>query len=191
MVHYYKINFSHTRIHTINGIGVVSAAAIMGEILDGDRFEVVSKFIGYIGLYPEWKWSGDKKDPSRGMTKKGNKYLKHTLYCCVLSALMHNPIIKRHYAMQRSQGKKKMVAVGSCLSTLASLIFGVMKSETDFDPLYEFNTSKQRKQKSMMEQMSEKEEGTSQSNNVANKVVNATSPTSGPNMEIGPSPEET
>jgi transposase len=191
LVHYYKVNFAHTKIHTINGIGMVSAAAIMGEILDADRFENAKKIVGYIGLYPEWKWSGDKKDPAWEMTKKGNKYLKHILYCCVLSAITHNPIIQRHYAMQLSRGKKKMVAIGSCMRKLASLIFGVMKSETDFDPLYEFNTSKQRKKKQTTKEMNEKEEGTSQSNNVANKVVNATNPTSGLNMEIDPSSEET
>jgi transposase len=191
LVHYYKANFSHTRMHTIPGVGLVSAAVIMGEILDADRFEDVRNFIGYIGLYPEWKWSADKKDKTWGMTKKGNKYLKHSLFCCVLSALVHNPIIKRHYALQLSRRKKKMVAIGSCMRKLASLMFGVMKSETDFDPLYEFNTAKNRNQKSTTKEMNGKEEGTSQSNNVAHKVVYATHPTSGLDLELDPSSKGT
>lgn len=184
---YYMEHFSHTRIHTIQGIGLLSAALIMGEILDAKRFESIEHWIGYIGIYPEWKWSADKKDYAFKMTKKGNRYLKHIIYCCVFPSIRFNPIIRKHYHNQLSRGKKKMVAIGSCMRKLASLIFGVMKTERDFDPLYDSGMKKKTASGKRIEQVKMQEEETPQSNLVADEVVSTTKPFSGLDTEVASS----
>ena len=184
---YYMEHFAHTRIHTIKGIGTLSAALIMGEILDAKRFESITHWIGYIGIYPEWKWSADKKDYAFKMTKKGNRYLKHIIYCCTFPAIRFNPIIRRHYHNQLSRGKKKMVAIGSCMRKLASLIFGVMKTQRDFDPLYNSGMKEKTISTKKTRQIKLKKEEAPQSNIVAGEVVNATKSFSGPEIEVASS----
>jgi transposase len=142
LTRYYMQHFASSKIHTITGIGPVSSAIIMSEIVHPDRFECCSDWIGFIGLYPEWKWSADLQDYAAKMTKKGNKYLRYILYNCCLSSLSCNPVVRKHYHNQLSRRKRKMVAIGSCMRKLASIIFGVMKTQQDFDPLYEFKTKK-------------------------------------------------
>lgn len=184
---YYMEHFAHTRIHTIKGIGILSAALIMGEILDANRFETITHWIGYIGIYPEWKWSADKKDYAFKMTKKGNRYLKHIIYCCIFPAIRFNPIIRKHYHNQLSRGKKKMVAIGSCMRKLASLIFGVMKTEREFDPLYDSGMKEKTGSTKKTQQIKVEEEETPQSNIVACEVVKATQPFAGSDTEVASS----
>lgn len=185
LIAYYRKNFFHTKLHTICGIGELSAALMLAEILDIDRFETVARFIGYLGFYPELRCSAGKSIPELKMTKKGNKYLRHTFFCCVISAIRFNPVLQRHYHIQLSRGKKRMVAIGSCMRKLAAIVFGVMKTGKDFDPLYctgmKIKTSRK---------LQEIKEELSRNNDVVYTVVNATLSASGQQIESNSSSED-
>jgi len=133
------------KLPTIPGINEVSAAVITTEIGDIARFPSAKELNGYVGIYPELRESGKQRSSRPRMTKKGNKYLRQTLFLCTLSAIYKNPLIRAHYERQRSQGKDKMVAVGSCMRKMVHLIYGILKTGREFDPEYEAKRSQRGK----------------------------------------------
>jgi len=80
-----------------------------------------------------------------------------------------------------------MVAIGSCMRKLASLIFGVMKTQRDFDPLYDSGMKEKTISTKKTRQIKLKKEEAPQSNIVAGEVVNATKSFSGPGIEVASS----
>ena len=118
---------------SIPGIAIKSAAAVIGEVGDIQRFETAKKLTGYIGAHPRFHESGNKSAHPR-MSKAGNKKLRRILWQCTVVAMQHNPIIKAHYEKKLAEGKKKMVAIGHCMNKLIHIIWAVLTYNEPFDP---------------------------------------------------------
>jgi len=119
--------FPEQRLTTIPGIGKVTAGVIIGEVGDIRRFSSKKKFVGYCGLYPEVKESGEMRLRGR-MTRKGNKMLKMALILASVSARRRNPQIKAYYERLRRRGKSKKVAGGAAARKLAEVVYAIMRS---------------------------------------------------------------
>jgi len=118
---------------SVPGIAIKSAAAVIGEVGDIQRFETPKKLTGYIGAHPRFHESGNKSAQPR-MSKAGNKKLRRILWQCTIVAMKHNPIIKAHYEKKLAEGKKKMVAIGHCMNKLIHIIWAVLTYHEIFDP---------------------------------------------------------
>jgi len=118
---------------SVPGIAIKSAAAVIGEVGDIQRFETPKKLTGYIGAHPRFHESGNKSAHPR-MSKAGNKKLRRILWQCTIVAIKHNPIIKAHYEKKLAEGKKKMVAIGHCMNKLIHIIWAVLTYNETFDP---------------------------------------------------------
>lgn len=123
--------FPNNPISSIPGIGHVSAASILAEVGDINRFETLEKFIGYIGLYPIVWESGQMKARFR-MTSKGNKMLKMTLLVGSAAARQFNPVIREYYDRLRARGKSKKAAGGAIARKLAVIIFTIWKQNEEW-----------------------------------------------------------
>ncbi|MDQ6962537.1 MAG: IS110 family transposase [Mariprofundaceae bacterium] len=117
---------------SIPGIAIKSAAVVMGEIGDIQRFETAKKLTGYIGAHPRFHESGNKSAHPR-MSKAGNKRLRRILWQCTIVAMRYNPIIKAYYEKKLAEGKKKMVAIGHCMNKLIHIIWAVLTYHENFD----------------------------------------------------------
>ena len=117
---------------SIPGIAIKSAAAVIGEVGDIQRFESAKSLTGYIGAHPRFHESGNKSAHPR-MSKAGNKRLRRILWQCTIVAMKHNPIIKAHYEKKLAEGKKKMVAIGHCMNKLIHIIWAVLTYNEPFD----------------------------------------------------------
>ena len=73
-------------LKTIPGVADKTIAAILSECGDIARFKNVTKFIGYIGLFPTENSSGNKKS-SGHLSKRGSSLAKHALYMSSTSTL--------------------------------------------------------------------------------------------------------
>src|SRR5439155_10205951 len=51
----------HVQVVTIPGIGTATAAAVVAQVVDIDRFDTPEKFVGYFGVFPEENRSGVDK----------------------------------------------------------------------------------------------------------------------------------
>lgn len=115
------------KITTIPGIGIVSAAAIIGELGDLTRFPNVASVIAYAGLDPKVSESGTISK-NRAMSKRGSKYLRTVLWQVAVSSLVHNPQLKAVYDKKRAEGKPKQVAIGAVTNKLTRIIYGILRS---------------------------------------------------------------
>ncbi len=78
---------------SINGIGDKTAAIILGELPDVDRFDNSGQAVAYAGLSPQQHQSGSSVRKKTKLTRTGNQRLKTALYFPALTALKFNPII--------------------------------------------------------------------------------------------------
>lgn len=117
--------FPQQVLTSIPGLGAVSAAAILAEVIDIRRFPSQAQFIGYCGLYPTVWESGEAKRFYR-MSRKGNRMLKMTLLVASAAARQYNPTIATFYERLRRRGKSKRAAGGAIARKLAQLVFTLL-----------------------------------------------------------------
>ena len=125
--------FPNQVLTSIPGLGGVSAAAILAEVIDIRRFPTKAQFIGYCGLYPIVWESGEAKRFYR-MSFKGNRMLKMTLLVASAAARQYNPTIAIFYERLRRRGKSKKAAGGAIARKLAELDFTLLRREELWSP---------------------------------------------------------
>jgi transposase len=125
------------RLQTIPGVGPATAATLIAEIGDIERFATFDQLLAYAGIHPAERSSGRKgADPETAwrMSKAGNAYLRTAVFRMAVVGITHNPVITAHYERKRAAGKSKMNAVGHCMRKALSLVWGVWRNGRDFDP---------------------------------------------------------
>ena len=124
-------------LRTIPGVGPVIAATLMAEIGDIGRFTDFDQLLAFAGVHPAERSSGTKgarPETSWHMSKAGNSHLRAAAYRMAVVGIQHNPVIAAHYARKRAAGKSPMNALGHCMRKALSLVWGVWRNGTDFDP---------------------------------------------------------
>lgn len=117
---------------SMKGVAEYSAAAIMVEIEDINRFPSPRHLTGYFGLYPTLKMSGDKEYVSR-LSKKGRPAIRAVLYMCAKTAVIHDPHLRSIYAKQRAKGMGYDQAIGVIMHKMLRIIWGILKSGKKYD----------------------------------------------------------
>lgn len=126
----YKEMNSH--IHTIPGIGIISAAGIFSEIGNFDKFNNADQLLAFAGLEPSRCQSGEA-DYKGHMVKHGSSYLRQYLMNCAEMQLVHNPRMYEYYLKKKNEGKAHRVALSHVAKRLIRIIFSLEKNDTDFD----------------------------------------------------------
>jgi transposase len=132
----------HVQVLTVPGIGAATAAALVAQTVDIDRFATPEKFVGYFGIFPEENSSGVDKHGNPlpagtlRMSRKGNDLVRHYLWNAARAAIRHNPAIRALYRRLKAKGKRGDVAIGHCMRKLLHLVFAVWKSNRPFDALH-------------------------------------------------------
>ena len=68
------------------------------------------------------------------ITKKGNKYLRKTLYQIIIPVIYNNPVFLEYYKLKLSQGKGHRCAQGHCVRKLLRVIYHLLSTGQSFDP---------------------------------------------------------
>lgn len=126
-------------LDSIPGIGLKTAARILGELPDVSRFDHAGHAVAYAGLSPHNHQSGDSILRPARLSKIGNSMLRAALYWPAITALRFNPIIRALGERLAKKGKKKMVIIGAAMRKLLQLAYGILKSKQPFDPNYATN----------------------------------------------------
>ncbi len=125
----YKTMNSH--IHTIPGIGMISAAGIYSEIGEISKFNNADQLVAFAGLDVSRYQSG-QSDVTGKMVKHGSSYLREYLMNVAETSLIHNPAMYEYY-LNKKKDKKHRVALSHVAKKLARIIFSLEKNNTDFD----------------------------------------------------------
>jgi transposase len=132
----------HVQVITVTGIGPATAAAIVAQAVDVNRFATPQKFVGYFGVFPEENTSGVDKHGNPlppgtlQMSRKGNDLVRGYLWNAAKSAIVHNPAVAALYRRLRDRGRRGDVALGHCMRKLLHLVYAVWKTNRPFDPNY-------------------------------------------------------
>ena len=121
-----------SKIPTIKGIGLVSAATIIAEIEDISRFDSPDKLLAFSGLDPRLFQSGTQEFKGR-MNKKGSVVLRRVLMNCAESIMISNLVFYDYYRKKRDEGKAHRVALSHLARKLVRLIYKLETEHIDFD----------------------------------------------------------
>ena len=121
------------RVQTINGVGRVTAEAIVAYIDDPHRFKSARQVGSYAGLVPRQYQSGITDRRGR-ITKRGPRLLRTLLLECAWCSLRYNQWSRETYdrihAGKQPRKKKAAVAIARRILVLA---WAMMRNETDYD----------------------------------------------------------
>jgi transposase len=124
---------------SIPGIGPYTAAAILSEIGDINRFESSKKLCSYAGIIPILDESNGKRK-QKGITKSGRKKLRYFVCFAVNNAIRSSKIFREFYERICKKGNKKRAMVATARKLL-SVIYEILSKEEPFkeykEKLYE------------------------------------------------------
>ena len=122
---------------TIPGVNVITAVKILAEIGDIKRFSNANKLAQFAGIAPlHLSSSGKGKDVA---TKQGNRRLHATIYFLVIQMVQlsskgtpRNPVVRAYYEKRKAEGKTSQQALICISRRLISIIYGMLKSGTEY-----------------------------------------------------------
>lgn len=129
---------------SIKGIGIVSLAALLGELGDPQRFEnprQMSRLAGY-NLKED---SSGKNKSGTCIAKRGRKGLRNILYLMALTMIATNGEIKQLYRYLRTREKnplKKLQAMVVISKKILTIIFTLTKKKEQYRPEKVFGTTR-------------------------------------------------
>ena len=133
------------RVQSIDGVGRVTAEAIVAYIDDPHRFKSAREVGAYAGLVPRQYQSGNTDRRGR-ITKRGPRLLRSLLIECAWCSLRYNQwsreTYERIHAGKQPRKKKAAVAIARKILVIA---WALMRDEVDYDP--NLNLKKPREEK--------------------------------------------
>jgi transposase len=123
-------------LESIPGIGQRTAAKLLAEIENINRYESARQVAAYAGLTPKNHRSGTLRGKTR-LSKTGNARVRKALFLPAMVAKQYNPIVRSFCQRLALRGKTKMQIVGAAMRKLIHIAFGVLRSGKTFDPNHE------------------------------------------------------
>ena len=120
-------------IFSIPGIGIYTGMSILSEIGDIHNFSSAVKVMGYAGVDPGTYQSGEYSAPQTALSKRGSRYLRKSLYQCILTVCKYNLTFNKYYKLKRSQGKSHRCAQGHSVRKLIRVIYKLLSENIPFD----------------------------------------------------------
>lgn len=121
-------------LHTIPGIGMIAAAAILAEIGDINRFKSSSALVAFAGIDPTVRQSGEFSSTHNHMSKRGSPYLRHAIFLAATTCSFHNSPLNAYYKKKRDQGKHHLTATGAVARKLTTVIYAVLRDSKPYEP---------------------------------------------------------
>lgn len=123
-------------LNSIPGIGELTAAKLLAEIVDIKQYSSARQVAAFAGLVPRQHQSGTSVRGKPRLCKVGAARLRKAMYFPAIVATQHNPAIKAMSQRLRERGKCPMQIIGAAMRKLIHIAYGVLKSGKPFDPHY-------------------------------------------------------
>lgn len=121
------VDATGTQLMTIKGVGVATAAMVLGEVGDVRRFPTKHHFATYNGTAPREYSSGGVE--TRRLSRAGNRKLNHALHVIALSHKRYDQRGSEYYARKLADGKGKKGALRCLKRRLSDAIFRILADE--------------------------------------------------------------
>ena len=117
---------------SVTGVGPVLGAAIVGEVLDIDRFETGKAFVAFAGIDPAVHQSGQFNGQQMHMSKRGSPHLRRALWLVASNAYKDDPDMQAFYARKKAEGKHHNTVIGAIARKMAGRIYAVWKGNQPY-----------------------------------------------------------
>lgn len=121
------VNRCGQRLETLPGARTVTAASILSEVGEINRFGNIDKFIRYAGIAPKEKSSGNRKKFVKA--KIGNRRLNKSIYLIALTQIRCNKSARNYFLKKVGEGKTKRQAITHVMRRIATIIYGMLKNK--------------------------------------------------------------
>jgi transposase len=129
-------------ICTIKGVGLITAATVIGETNGFNLVRNKKQVVSYAGLDVKEHTSGTSVHKKARISHHGNKYLRKSLHFPALTAIRHSKNQKELFVRLVSKHGIKMKAAVAVQRKILILIYTLWKNETVYDPDYEIKKSR-------------------------------------------------
>ena len=125
-------------LKTIPGVGDITAAIILAEIEDANRFSCDHQLTAYAGLDASVFESGKFKATKNKISKRGSGHLRRALFQATKAGIRVtkngpvNPMLHNYYSKKVAAGKPKMVALIATANKLLRIIYGMWRKNEAF-----------------------------------------------------------
>ena len=123
-------------ISTLPGVGMLTAAIVLGETNGFNLIRNKRQLTSYAGLDVKEKQSGTSVKGKPRISKKGNKHLRAAMHLPALSAIKSDKRYKGIFARLVSKHGIKMKAAVAVQRKLLEMMYTVYKTKTAYDKNY-------------------------------------------------------
>jgi transposase len=126
------------KLTTIQGVDTVTAAKLLAEIGDINRFSNADKLARFAGIAPvKFSSAGKGKEEK---SKQGNRTLHGIFYFMAVqmvqtsrgSNIPRNPVFHEYFVRKIAEGKTKPQALVCIMRRLVNIIYGMLKNKTEY-----------------------------------------------------------
>jgi transposase len=121
------------QMHTIPGVNKKTSQWLL-PLLYRQQFTSARQLAAFLGLTPVHKRSGTSLKKRGCLSGRGNAYLRSRLYMPAVSAITHNPELRRFYDILRQRGKTPKQALTAVMRKLVHLCYGVVTNNQPYQP---------------------------------------------------------
>lgn len=132
------------RICTIPGIGILTAATILGETNGFELIRNKKQLTSYAGLDVKEKQSGTSVKGKSKISKKGNRHLRKAMHLPALTAIKHDQGYKDLFVRLVARHGIKMKAIVAVQRKLLELTYILFKNQDNYDPQKTAKSEKER-----------------------------------------------
>lgn len=137
-------------ICSITGIGLLTAATILGETNGFELIRNKKQLTSYAGLDVREKQSGTSVKGKPSISKKGNKHLRRAMHMPALAAIRHDERFKAIFVRLVSKHGIKMKAAVAVQRKLLEMTYTVFKTGKKYDKEH-FKNEQAKKEGSVVE----------------------------------------
>ncbi|MBI4564451.1 MAG: IS110 family transposase [Planctomycetes bacterium] len=111
---------------SIPGVGDLSAAVILGEIVDVRLFDRPEKLVAFAGLDASTFQTGQFNGNSGTLSKRGSTHLRFAVWQAAFASTRYCPELRAYYERKRAQGKHHKTALGAVCRKLLHLVWRLL-----------------------------------------------------------------
>ena len=124
------------RLLSIKGLGIVSAAGLIGEVGDFSKFNTQSEIMKLAGL-DLYEISSGKRKGQRRISKRGRSLLRKILFYAAIQMIRKNGIMYDYYARLTGRGMERMRALIAVSRKLLRIIHAIVRDNRDYVGQYQ------------------------------------------------------
>jgi transposase len=124
-------------LESIKGFGEKTAIHILAEMYDLDKYENAKAVAADVGVTASHYSSGSSVRRRSKMSRMGKASIRGALHFPAITAMQHNPVIKKLVKRLEARGKLNSVIRVAVMRKLMHIAYGVLKHKKPFDPNYE------------------------------------------------------